>query len=229
MTTPETVRVLLADDHPIVREGIRSLLNAQPGIRVVAEAADGESALRRARECTPDVAVLDLSMPVLGGVETAERMRRELPDTRVLILTVHEDGGYAERVLESGATGYVVKRAAADDLVHAVRTVASGGIYLDPAVAPTVLGRLGGARRRPVGPPQAEGAEGDAPLPLSEREMQVTRLVARGFTNKEIGARLGIRTKTVETYKARITEKLGVHSRADLVRYAMRRGWLTDD
>lgn len=222
------VRVLLADDHPIVREGIRALLNAQPGIRVVAEASDGESALRRAREFRPDVAVLDLSMPILGGVEATERMRRESPATRVLVLTVHEDGGYAERVLEAGASGYVVKRAAADDLVHAIRTVASGGLYLDPAVAPTVLGRLGGGRRR-HGTPEA----GEGPLrpeaPLSEREIQVTRLVARGFTNKEIGTRLGIRTKTVETYKARITEKLGVRGRAEVVRYAMRRGWLTDD
>jgi DNA-binding NarL/FixJ family response regulator len=228
MTAQPPVRVLLADDHPIVREGIRSLLNAQPGIRVVAEAADGESALRRARECTPDVAVLDLSMPVLGGVEATERMRLESPATRVLVLTVHEDGGYAERVLEAGAMGYVVKRAAADDLVTAIRTVASGGIYLDPAVAPTVLGRLGSARRRLTAPAGGDAVVGPE-LPLSEREIQVTRLVARGFTNKEIGTRLGIRTKTVETYKARITEKLGVRGRAELVRYAMRRGWLTDD
>ena len=228
MTVHDPVRVLLADDHPIVREGIRSLLNAQPGIRVVAEASDGEMAVQRARECSPDVAVLDLSMPVLGGVEAAERMRVESPDTRVLVLTVHEDGSYAERVLEAGAMGYVVKRAAADDLVNAVRTVANGGMYLDPAVAPTVLGRLGSLRRRPTVADAPEGAEG-ADVPLSEREVQVTRLVARGFTNKEIGTRLGIRTKTVETYKARINEKTGARSRAELVRFAMRRGWLTDD
>ncbi|MFL5581912.1 MAG: response regulator [Gemmatimonadaceae bacterium] len=227
MTVPPTVRVVLADDHPIVREGIRSLLNAQPGIRVVAEAADGESAVRRVCEFSPDVAVLDLSMPVLGGVEAAERMRQEAPGTRVLVLTVHEDGGYAERVLEAGARGYVVKRAAADDLVNAVRTVASGGIYLDPAVAPTVLGRLRG-RRPGVHQPAAEGASAPSAA-LSEREMQVARLVARGFTNKEVATRLGIRTKTVETYKARITEKLGVRSRADLVRYALGRGWLADE
>src|SRR5918997_2064550 len=213
MTVPNPVRVLLADDHPIVREGIRALLNAQPGIRVVAEASDGESAVRRARECSPDVAVLDLSMPILSGVEAAERMRRESPDTRVLVLTVHEDGSYAERVLEAGAMGYVVKRAAADDLVNAVRTVASGGMYLDPALAPTVLGRLGSARRRPTMGDAPEGADG-ADAPLSEREVQVTRLVARGFTNKEIGTRLGIRTKTVETYKARISEKTGARTRA---------------
>jgi DNA-binding NarL/FixJ family response regulator len=145
----------------------------------------------------------------------------------VLVLTVHEDGGYAERVLEAGATGYVVKRAAADDLVQALRTVASGGIYVDPAVAPSLLGRFAPASRRRQTP---GGTPSDVPAqPLSEREVQVTRLVARGFTNKEIATRLGIRTKTVETYKARISEKTGSRSRAELVRYALQRGWLAED
>jgi DNA-binding NarL/FixJ family response regulator len=212
---------VLADDHPIVREGIRSLVNAQPDMKVVAEAEDGVTACRRVAELRPDVAVLDISMPGVSGIEAAERMRTEAPETRVLVLTVHEDRGYVSRILEAGAAGYVVKRTAADALVRAIRAVAAGGVYLDPAVAGGLVERMVHSRRATPAP--------GAPATLSDREAEVTRLVARGFTNKEIAARLGIRTKTVESYKARIAEKLEIRTRADLVRFAMQQGWLTEE
>ena len=212
------LRVVLADDHAVVREGLRLLLAAQPDMEVVGLAGDGESACRVARELAPDVLVMDLSMPVLGGAEAAERVRRESPGVRVLALTVHEERAYLTKLLRAGASGYVLKRAAAADLVRAIRTVASGGTYIDPAVAEVLVdGFLGGGTTED-GPPPA----------LSEREEEVLVRMARGYSNKEIAAQLEISVKTVETYKARLMEKLGLRSRVDIVRYASRRGWLDE-
>src|SRR5947209_14796539 len=166
------LRVLLADDHHVVRAGLRALIDAQDDMGVVAEAADGEAACRLAGELTPDVAVMDLSMPLLGGAEATARIKKDRPAVKVLALTVHEDRGYLQRLLQAGASGYLLKRAAADDLIHAIRALARGGPYLDPGLTGKVLGGLVGR------PTPGDGASGDA---LSDREEEVLRLIARGL------------------------------------------------
>lgn len=210
------LRVLLAEDHNVVRAGLRALIDAQPDMEVVAEAADGEAACRHAAEFRPDVVVMDVSMPVMGGVAATERIRREQSATRVLALTVHEDRSYLQRLLQAGVSGYVLKRAAADDLIHAIRTVARGGTYLDPGLTGKVLDGL-------VGRASHAGSAGGA---LTDREEEVLRLIARGHTNREIAERLDVSVKTVETHKARAMEKLELESRADIVAHAIRSGWL---
>ena len=212
------LRVLLADDHNIVRAGLRALIDAQADMEVVAEVADGEAAARLAAELGPDVAVMDVSMPLLGGAPATERITRERPEVKVLALTVHEDRGYLQQLLQAGASGYLLKRAAADDLIHAIRTVARGGTYLDPSLTSKVLGGL-----------RTPSVQAGVPVgaPLSDREEEVLRWIARGFTNREIAAQLDVSVKTVETHKARAMEKLGVHSRAGIVAYAIRSGWMS--
>ena len=213
------LRVLLADDHNVVRAGLKSLIDAQADMEVIAEAADGEAACRRAVETGPDVAVLDVSMPLLGGAAAAERIKHDRPDARVLALTVHEDRGYLQQLMQAGASGYLLKRAAADELIRAIRTVARGGTYLDPALTGKVLGGLAG-RAGDGGPPRES---------VSDREEEVLRLIARGYTNREIAGQLDVSIKTVETHKARAMEKLGVDSRAGIVAHAIRWGWLAGD
>jgi DNA-binding NarL/FixJ family response regulator len=212
------IRVLLADDHAVVRAGLKALVDGQPDLEVVAEAGDGPTALRLAAAAKPDVAVLDFAMPGLDGAATAERLRQVSPCTRSLALTVHEDRSYLKQVLQAGASGYVLKRSAAEELIHAIRAVAAGGVYLDPALAGRVVEGY-------VGEPAAGGT---AAVELSDREAEVLRLIAQGFANKEIAARLGVSIKTVETYKARSMQKLGLNSRVDIIRYALGRGWLQD-
>ena len=212
------VRVFLADDHAVVREGLKALIAAQPGMAVVGEAADGRAACEQVPAARPDVVVMDLSMPGLTGAQATERLRREYPAARVLALTVHEDKGYLRQLLAAGAAGYVLKRAAPDELVRAIRVVAGGGIYLDPALAGQVVGGFVRRSGGDDGPPAAAD--------LSDREAAVVRLTAAGYAAKEIAAQLDLSAKTVETYKARALEKLGLETRADVVRYAAQRGWL---
>ena len=212
-----TVRVVLADDHPIVREGLRRLLDAQPDMHVVGEAADGEAAWHAAMTLAPDILVMDLSMPVLGGAEATARVQRDCPNVKVLALTVHEERAYLTQLLRAGASGYVLKRAASAELVHAVRTVAAGGTYVDPSVAGALVDGYLDAEAA------AEQPQHDA---LSAREREVLLRIAQGFSNKEIAAELALSVKTVETYKARVANKLGLRSRVDMVRYAARKGWL---
>ena len=216
---PDVVRVVLADDHPIVRDGLRRLVNTQADMRVVGEAENGEAACQTVRLLSPDVLVMDLSMPVLSGSEATVRVLRECPDVRVLVLTVHEERHYLTQLLRAGASGYVLKRAAPAELVRAIRTVAGGGTYIDPALAGTVV----------EGYLDAEStAERDADEALSDREREVLVKIARGYSNKEIAGELGLSVKTVETYKARVAEKLGLRTRVEIVRFASRRGWLDD-
>jgi DNA-binding NarL/FixJ family response regulator len=210
------IRVLLADDHTVVRAGLRALFDSHPDMDVVAEAADGERAVRRAVELQPGVAVIDFAMPELSGAGVAARLRDDAPGVRVLVLSAYEDPAFLRQALAAGARGYVLKRAAADELIQAVRVVAGGGAYLDPGLAAQLAEAPGEEPRRPTGEA------------LSEREGEVLRLLAVGYTNKEIGTRLRISVKTVETYKMRAMEKLGLDSRVDIVRYAAHRGWLTD-
>lgn len=211
------LRIFLADDHPVVREGLKSLINAQPDMEVIGEAADGRLTLRGAKQLQPDVAVIDISMPELNGAQVTERLKVTCPQMRVLALTVHEDASYLRQLLQAGASGYVLKRGAAEELIHAIRTVAAGGVYLDPSLAGRLVSSYLGRQ-----PPDPTAQRGD----LSERETEVLRLIALGYSNKEIAAQLGIGVRTVETYKTRLMAKLELQSRADIVRYALQQGWL---
>jgi len=212
------IRVVLADDHPIVLAGIRALLNADPELELVGEATNGGEALPLIRSVAPDVAVVDVSMPGLNGLELTERVTGECPGTKVLVLTVHEDAAYVQPMLKAGAKGYLLKRSAAEDLLRAVHAVAAGGVYLDPSVAGHALSD-GTAIAGGTG--SAETGEA-----LSPRETETLRLIAQGFSNKEIARRIDVSVKSVETYKARAAEKLGLRSRAEIIRYAASHGWL---
>lgn len=213
----DRIRVVLADDHPVVLAGIRTLLNADPEVELVGEATDGGEALPMIRAVAPDVAVIDVSMPGLNGLELTERVTGECPGTRVLVLTVHEDAAYVQPLMRAGARGYLLKRSAADDLLRAVRAVASGGVYLDPSIAGHALAETSGSDGRPG---TVEGRE-----PLSPREAETLRLIAQGFSNKEIARRIDVSVKSVETYKARAAEKLGLRTRAEIIRYGAAHGW----
>lgn len=213
----ERLRVVLADDHAVVREGLRALIDAQPDMRVVGEAADGEAAWRIVMELVPDVLVIDLSMPLLNGADTTVRVKRDCPSVKVLALTVHEEQLYLTQLLRAGASGYVLKRAAPAELVRAVRSVARGEIYIDPSLTGTLVAGFLDAE---------DTGEHPANDPMSERERDVMVRIAQGYSNKEIAAALGLSVKTVETYKARVAEKLGLRTRVHIVRYAAQRGWL---
>ncbi|GAB4452634.1 MAG: response regulator transcription factor [Armatimonadaceae bacterium] len=213
----DKLRVFLADDHSLIREGLKALIAAEADMEVVGEVDNGEAVLRLARDCAPDVVVMDISMPRLSGGPTTERLLQICPYTKVLALSMHEDVSYLRGLLEAGASGYVLKRSAPQELVQALRSVAAGGTYLDPALTEKVVG---GFVRRPQLRGETEGQE------LSEREAAVLRLIAQGFTNREIAENLSISIKTVETYKARAMEKLNLESRSDIVRYAAQREWL---
>ncbi len=204
------IQVLLADDHPIVREGFKTLLERE-GLRVVGEASDGHEAVRLARTLHPDVAVLDLSMPLLNGLQAAQEILRASPRTRTILLTMYTEDHYVLEAIRTGIRGYVVKRQAVTDLVQAIREVANGAIYLSPSVSQAVVQAYLGKTELP-------------PDPLSSRERQVLQLVAEGKTTKEIAQLLGISTKTAESHRSRIMEKLDIHETAGLVRYAIRRG-----
>lgn len=215
----KALRILMADDHPIVLAGLKALVQAAQGLEVVGEARDGRSALRLASSLRPDVVVLDLSLPEMNGAEVVRALLAEQPDCRILVLTVHEDRATIRQLLDLGVAGYLVKRSAADDLIRAIHSVAAGGTYLDPAIA----GKLVGG-----GQSGARGGHDENAIELSERETDVLRLIANGHSNKEISARLAISVKTIETYKARAMEKLGFKTRVDVVRYAAGKGWLPE-
>ena len=188
------LRIYLADDHAVVRAGLKALINAQPDMDVSGEAGDGRTACEQIPELQPDVVVMDVSMPGVNGAQATAKLKQVCPEIKVLALTVHEDKGYLRLLLEAGASGYVLKRSAAEELIHAIRTVAAGGVYLDPLLAGKVVGSF-------VGPQAKKGVpEGSD---LSDREAEVVRLIAAGFSNKEIASRLSLSVKTVETYKAR--------------------------
>ena len=210
-------RILVADDHHLVLAGLKTLLRGEPSVEVIGEAMDGQSALRLAIELRPDVIVLDLSMPGMNGVRVAQSLRMQVPQCHILILSVHEDRAYLRQLFETGVSGYVLKRSAPEELIAAIRAVAAGGTYLDPAIAGMVIGR--GSQRGTMRDDQRR-------TELSARETEVLQLAAAGYTNKELSLRLRIGVKTIETYKARAMEKIGLDNRAELVRYAIARGWL---
>ena len=215
-----TLRIFLADDHEIVREGLKALINAQRDMIVIGEASDGQTAWQQAAACQPDVVIMDITMPTLNGVQATIQLKQACPAIKVLALSVHEDTSYLRQLLAAGASGYVLKHAAADDLIQAIRMVSTGGVYLDPVLAAHVVA---GYIRVPAAAGALLGAD------LSERETEVVQRIAEGYTNKEIAAHLTLSVKTVETYRARAMEKLGLQGRAALVRYALECGWLHPD
>ena len=216
-----SIRVLLADDHAVVRKGIREFLEEDSEIVVVAEAGDGGEAFRLVGEHHPDVAVLDIQMPRVTGIEATRQIKAAFPDVRVLILTAYEDDPYVFALLRAGADGYLLKSADPDDLVRAVKATAAGGKVLDPAVAGRVVAQM--TAGRPVSRPAAASEQVE---PLSERELDVLRLAGQGLTNKAIGLDLNISDRTVQGHLANIYGKLGVASRTEAVTKALKLGWI---
>jgi len=213
-------RVLLVDDHELVRQGIRALLEREPGVAVVGEAGDGQEALRLARELRPEVVFMDLSLPGgLGGLEAAEAILAELPQTKVVFLTQYDSREYVKRAVRIGAHGYLLKRGVAAELGAALRAIARGERYLHPAVAGELVDLMASGR----------ALEEDEYERLTPREKQVVKLLAEGKTSREIAKYLGVSLKTAMTHRAHVMEKLGLHSRTELVRWALRRGVLVED
>lgn len=210
------IRILVADDHQIVREGVCMILATQKDFDVIGEAATGREALEMARTLHPDVVVMDLSMPDMTGIEATERIRKEIPEVQVLALTMHEEESYVFELLRVGAAGYVLKRAAAEDLVSAIRATRRGEAFLYPSVAKMVVQDFLGRART--------GDEKEALDGLTKREREVLTLIAEGLTNQGIAQKLFISIKTVQTHRAHIMEKLNLHDRTELVRYAIRKG-----
>jgi two-component system, NarL family, response regulator NreC len=210
------IRILLADDHAVLRSGLKLLLNGRSDMTVVGEAADGVALLDLIQETNPDIILLDLTMPRLGGLDVLPLLRRQAPQARVLILTMHDDESYLRQALAAGASGYVLKQAADVELLSAIQAVMRGDVYVHSAMTRALLDE--------VVPNQASGS-GDEALDrwagLSDREQDVLRMVALGHTNREIGDTLGLSVKTIDTYRARGMEKLGLSSRAALVRFAL--------
>jgi two-component system response regulator NreC len=211
------IRIFLADDHAVVREGLKTLVQGQPDMEILGECADGKTAVQKVQELKPDVAVLDISMPGLNGAIATRQIVQNTPTTKVLALTVHEDRSYLRELLDAGAAAYILKRSAADELIRAIRMVAGGDLYLDPSLAGKVVASLVG---KTTSGPNGNRSE------LSDRETDVVRLIAQGYSNKEIAAKLNVSIKSVETYKTRSMEKLGLRSRTDFVRFALHQGWL---
>lgn len=205
------IRVLLADDHAVLREGLRSLLSLQEDIEVVGEASDGQEAIEQVKQLDPDVVVMDIAMPRMDGLEATRFLKQEHPETRVLILTQHDNREYVFSLLQAGAAGYVLKKTSGAEVIAAIRSVFNEGAFLPPGIAREVIDRY---VQRPL-------EEEDHPH-LTDREKEVLRLLAEGKSNKEIAELLYLSVKTVMAHRANIMEKLDVHSRTELVKYAIR-------
>jgi DNA-binding NarL/FixJ family response regulator len=212
------LRILLADDHAIVRQGLKLLIDSQPEMNVIGEAADGDAVVAQAHALRPDVVLMDISMPGTNGLAATRALKQRQPGIVVLVLTRHDDETYLQELLRAGASGYVLKQSPPPQLLQAIRAVAAGGIYLDPAITARVADGLLDRRD--------EGSR--AAAAISDRESEVLRLVAVGHSNKEIAARLNISIKTVEVHKANAMRKLGLTGRVDLIRYGVLQGWLND-
>ena len=216
------IKVMIADDHAILRAGLRMLVNAQADMEVVSEAPDGEKAVQTARETRPDVALLDLTMPRVGGMKALEEMTRDCRELRVLVLTMHDDPAYLRAALAAGASGYLLKRAVDAELIAAIRAVHRGGIFVDPRLANVLVQDVLAKRSTKAGPTRPVNI-------LSQRELQVLTLVARGYTSAEIAKQIFVGVKTIETYRSRLADKLGLRTRSDVIRFAIQMGLLTPE
>lgn len=211
------IRVAMADDHPIVLTGLGMLIRAEADLEIVGEATSGPDALQLIRDTHPDIAIIDISLPLMNGIVLARQLSADCPSTGIIVLTQHEDRAHMSQALEAGARGYVLKKSAAQCLVNAIRGVLVGGLYVDPAMAAQLF--------LPAGRPLASKAVG-RPVSLAARETEVLKLVATGFTAKAIAKLLDLSLSSIETYKTRAIEKLGIKTRAEIVRYASAQGWL---
>ena len=211
-----SIRILIADDHGVLRAGLRALLSAESDLEVAGEAADGRETLRLVSELDPDVVLLDVNMPGPDGIEVTRRLKALKPEVRVLILTVHEDEGLLREAIRAGASGYILKRAVESELIYAIHAVWRGDLYVHPAMTRALLQDLHSTLVADEGPVE----------PLTPREMEVLRLIAEGHTNRQIAEVLSISVRTVESHRANLMSKLGLHSRVELVRYAKRHGFL---
>jgi DNA-binding NarL/FixJ family response regulator len=214
-----TLRILVADDHAVVRQGLKLLINSQPDMTVVGEAADGAAVMEQASAVEPDIVVMDLSMPGMNGLVATRALKKARPSVEVVALTRHDDETFLQEVLRAGASGYVLKQSNPVEFLQAIRAVAAGGVYLDPAMTSRVADGL---------LTRASVARDPTPSPISERETDVLRLIAVGHSNKEVAAQLKISVKTVEVHKANAMRKLGLAGRVDLIRYGVLQGWLYD-
>ena len=213
----DPLRVLLADDHVTVRHGLKLLIDGQPDMKVVAEASDGADAVQRALAIKPDVVVMDISMPGMNGLVATRTLKQQQPDLAVITLTRHGDDAYLQELLRAGVSGYVLKQSAPSELLQAIRVAASGGQYLDSTLTPRVTAGFLAREGKRIGKTGAT---------ITERESGVLRLIASGYSNKEIAARLDLSVKTVEAHKANAMRKLGLTGRIDIVKYAILQGWL---
>jgi len=216
----EKLRIVLAEDHNTVREGIKLLVNAQEDMEVIGEAGDGEAAIELVKKLNPDIVLMDISMPVLNGLKAAKKLRSLYPDIKILTLTRHTDDGYLRQLISAGANGYVLKQSAPSELINAIRSVGSGRSFLDPSVTQKVMGGYASGRTSLRGENKGE---------LSARESEILKYIAFGFSNKEIAARVDLSIKTIEAHKANAMRKLGISSRIDIVKYAILQNWLQDD
>ena len=212
------LRILLADDHETVREGLKAILNAQADMEVIAEAPDGRSAVERTSLLHPDIVIMDVSMPGMNGLRATQAIKETCPTVKVLTLTRHAEEGYLQQLMQAGASGYVLKQSRATEVLLAIRSVATGGTYVDPHFT-RPLGNLG--KPTPAKTGQARSA-------LSQREEEVLRLVAWGYSNKEIATQLNLSVKTIETHKSNAAQKLGLTNRTEIVSFAVLQGWLRD-
>ncbi|MBX9932034.1 MAG: response regulator transcription factor [Methylobacterium sp.] len=215
------IRVVLSDDHPLFLEGVRSLLEIASDIDIVGEANSGARALRLITDLKPDVAVLDISMPSSNGISVTKQLVAAGSPTRVVILSFHDDRTFVREALDAGARGYVLKRSAGENLLQAIRSTYGGGLYLDPAITEQLLPPADSTKRR-------SDRNGGLAQTLTDREREVIRLIALGFTNKEVAGKLGVTAKSVETYKLRASEKLELHTRTKIVQYAVLQGWFRE-
>jgi DNA-binding NarL/FixJ family response regulator len=215
----KTLRILLADDHVTVRHGLKLLIDSQPDMKVVSEASDGQVALQRALDLKPDVVVMDISMPGMNGLVATRQLKQLQPDAAIVTLTRHSDDAYLQELLRAGVSGYVLKQSAPAELIQAIRAAAAGGQYLDSSLTSRVTAGFLAREGKPLG---------KAGVTVSQRESDVLRLIASGYSNKEIAAQLNLSVKTIEAHKANAMRKLGLSGRIDIVKYAVLQGWLNN-
>jgi len=227
----DTIKLMLVDDHDVVRTGLRSFLETQSDFKVVAEAKNGLQALEKAKDAHPDIVLMDITMPDMDGMEATLQLKKQYPECQILVLTVHSDKQYFMKMLSVGASGYITKQAAADELISAIQAVAAGHVYLQPALARWLLEDYHQLAKKVLPLSQSESNEKDKDAVdldiLSQRERQVLELVGEGFNNHDIGQKLGLSPKTIARHRERIMKRLNMHSRTELVKFAIRTGLIS--